>query len=133
MPRKRKLTLEKLYARYTDLLSERAEFEQEWQQISNYLVPGRGIYQRFAKPKKRKLTSPRVINNTAEDALYVLTSGMHGALTSPSRPWFRIEWEDEQLNEIEPLKAWLETPFEGGRHERRVKKIDEVCGATKSA
>jgi ribose 5-phosphate isomerase B len=23
------------------------------------------------------------------------------------------------------LKAWLDTPFEGGRHERRVAKIDE--------
>jgi ribose 5-phosphate isomerase B len=25
---------------------------------------------------------------------------------------------------IEILKAWLETPFEGGRHERRVQKIE---------
>jgi ribose 5-phosphate isomerase B len=25
----------------------------------------------------------------------------------------------------EVLKTWLETPFEGGRHERRVKKMDE--------
>ncbi len=24
------------------------------------------------------------------------------------------------------LKAWLETPFEGGRHERRVKKINDL-------
>jgi ribose 5-phosphate isomerase B len=30
------------------------------------------------------------------------------------------------------VKAWLETPFEGGRHERRIKKIAEIekneCG-----
>jgi ribose 5-phosphate isomerase B len=26
------------------------------------------------------------------------------------------------------LKAWLETPFEGGRHERRVEKIEIVSG-----
>jgi len=26
---------------------------------------------------------------------------------------------------VEILKAWLETPFEGGRHARRVAKIDE--------
>jgi ribose 5-phosphate isomerase B len=26
------------------------------------------------------------------------------------------------------LRAWLETPFEGGRHERRVRKIDDVKG-----
>lgn len=26
------------------------------------------------------------------------------------------------------LRAWLETPFEGGRHERRVEKIEQVDG-----
>lgn len=26
------------------------------------------------------------------------------------------------------LKTWLETPFEGGRHERRVEKIEQVAG-----
>jgi ribose 5-phosphate isomerase B len=25
---------------------------------------------------------------------------------------------------VETMKAWLDTKFEGGRHERRVKKID---------
>ena len=26
----------------------------------------------------------------------------------------------------EMLKVWLETPFEGGRHERRLKKLEEI-------
>lgn len=26
---------------------------------------------------------------------------------------------------VEILKTWLETPFEGGRHERRIRKIDK--------
>ena len=30
---------------------------------------------------------------------------------------------DEQA--VETMKTWLDTKFEGGRHERRVKKIDE--------
>ena len=29
----------------------------------------------------------------------------------------------------EVLKVWLETPFEGGRHERRVRKLDDEGGA----
>jgi ribose 5-phosphate isomerase B len=30
-------------------------------------------------------------------------------------------------SELEPiLKVWLETPFEGGRHQRRIEQIDEV-------
>jgi ribose 5-phosphate isomerase B len=26
----------------------------------------------------------------------------------------------------EIVKIWLETPFEGGRHERRIKKIEDI-------
>ena len=35
--------------------------------------------------------------------------------------------DDEKATEI--LKTWLETPFEGGRHERRVEKIDGTAKA----
>jgi len=87
---------------------ERAEWEAEWRDISDYLLPGRGIFQLYANPRKRKLTSPNVINTVAEDALYVLTSGMHGGLTSPSRPWFNLEWTDKNISMFEPLKAWLQ-------------------------
>lgn len=95
-------------SQYQELRDERSEWEQEWRQISDYLLPGRGIYQTYAKPRKRKLTTPKVINTIAEDALYVLTSGMHGGLTSPSRPWFMLEWADARLVQVEPLKAWLQ-------------------------
>ena len=38
---------------------------------------------------------------------------------------FNIEgsWKDS-VQEI--VKAWLETPFEGGRYERRLKKIEDI-------
>jgi hypothetical protein len=98
----------KAYSTYQALLNERSDFEAEWRQISQYLLPGRGIFTGTTKPTKRKLTSPKVINTVAEDALYVLTSGMHGGLTSPSRPWFRLEWQEAELKNIEPLKAWLQ-------------------------
>ena len=105
---KESLKLENLVFEYDRLVSDRSEFEAVWKQLSNYLVPARGMYDRFTKPQKRSITAPRVINNTGEEALYVLTSGMHGALTSPSRPWFRLEWADPQLNKIEFLKGWLQ-------------------------
>ena len=96
------------YSTYMTLVSERSEWEQEWRQISQYLLPGRGIYSGISRPRKRKLTNPKVINTIAEDALYVLTSGMHGGLTSPSRPWFKLEWTDPQIAAHEQLKAWLQ-------------------------
>jgi len=104
----KKLSFEKVSSSYNELLNERSEWEAEWRDISDYLLPGRGIYQTYSKPRKRKLTSTRVVNTIAEDSLYVLTSGMHGGLTSPSRPWFDLEWMDADVQRVEPLKAWME-------------------------
>jgi len=106
---KEKYTFGKVMQILQDLRQERQEWEAEWQLISDFLLPGRGIYLTNGKPRKRKLTSPKVINTVAEDALYVLTSGLHANLTSPSAPWFRLDWADMQLAAIEPLKAWLQT------------------------
>jgi hypothetical protein len=102
------LKFTKVSSAYDELRNERSEWEAEWRDISDYLLPGRGIYQTYSKPRKRKLTSIRVVNTIAEDALYVLTSGMHGGLTSPSRPWFQLDWEDSRLKDVEPLVAWME-------------------------
>ena len=95
-------------ATYETLKNERSEWEAEWRNISLYLLPGRGIFTGLSRPNKRKLTSPKVINTIGEDALYVLTSGMHGGLTSPSRPWFKLGWQDANLEKVEALKAWLQ-------------------------
>ena len=103
-----KFTLSKVQASFTAALNERSEFEAEWRTISNYLLPGRGIYQTYSKPRKRQLTSPKIQNNIAEDSLNVLSSGIHGGLTSPSRIWFNLEWADEKIQQFEPLKAWLQ-------------------------
>jgi hypothetical protein len=102
------LGYQKIVSSNEELKDERSEWEAEWRTISEYLLPGRGVYQSLSKPRKRKLTSPKVVNNMAEDALYVLTSGMHGNLTSPSRPWFKLSWSDSRLKYIEPLKRWLQ-------------------------
>lgn len=107
MPKK-SYDFNKVLSGYAECRSERSEWEAEWRSISDFLLPGRGIYQTYSKPRKRKLTSAKVVNTVAEDALYVLTSGMHGGLTSPSRPWFALEWSEKELDDIEPLKVWLQ-------------------------
>ena len=102
------LSFVKVMAAYQEARNERSEWEADWRMISDYLLPGRGIFQTYSKPRKRQLTNKKVINTTGEDALYVLTSGMHSGLTSPSRPWFTLSWTDENLKDFEPLKAWLQ-------------------------
>jgi len=95
-------------ALYNDSITEREDYEVEWRAVSRYLLPARGVWNRTSKPRKRRVTNSAVVNPEAEDALYVLTSGFHGALTSPSRPWFRLDWSDSKVKEVEELKAWLQ-------------------------
>ena len=98
----------KIMAAYQESLDERSDYESEWRKVSTYLMPGRGIYNRLSTPRKRRLTNPAVVNPMAEDALYVLASGMHGGLTSPSRPWFSLNWSDPNVQQIEFLKWWIQ-------------------------
>lgn len=92
---------------YEAAKQERADWETEWKDISEFLLPGRGRYG-DTKPDKRKLYSSSIINSIATDALNVLISGMHGGLTSPALPWFRLSWKQPEIEQFEPLKAWLQ-------------------------
>lgn len=89
-------------------LTYRASWDAEWRNITDFLLPGRGIYQLYSTPQVRKLVSPKVINTTAREALQVLTSGFHGGLTSPSRPWFDLTFSDSRIKQIHALRIWLE-------------------------
>lgn len=103
-----KLSYSNITAQHGELRNERAEWEAEWQDISRLLLPGRGIYQTYTRPQKRKLTTQGVVNTSAEDNLYILAAAMHSGLTSPSRPWLKQMWKDERINQVPQLRAWLE-------------------------
>ena len=49
-------------------LTERSAWDTEWKKITDYLLPGRGVYQLYNKPQVRKLVSPKVINTVAREA-----------------------------------------------------------------
>jgi hypothetical protein len=90
------------------LRSEASEWKTEWNDISDYLIPGRGIYNISSTPSKRRLSSPKAINTSAEDALDVLVSGIAGGLIPSSKPWLVLEWDDPIMNRDRVLKNWLQ-------------------------
>jgi hypothetical protein len=93
---------------YDQLITDRYEYIQEYREISNYLLPGRGILQTFSKPQKRKLTSPNIINPAAVEAMGILTAELHSRLTSPSRPWFKLNWDKDYVKKVQFLDWWLQ-------------------------
>jgi len=93
---------------YNQLLQERYDFVHEWRQLSDYLLPSRGLLHTYNRPQKRKLSPAKVINPTGSDALGVLVAELHSRLTSPSRPWFKLEWDNPEARQDEFLDWWLQ-------------------------
>lgn len=92
---------------YEELLDERRDIDVEARRISSYLLPGRGMFNNLERPAKRKFTSPRVVNPAGKEALKILSAGIHGWLTSPSRPWFRLQFTNPQLKKNPVLSRWM--------------------------
>ncbi len=91
----------------TELLrSERSSVYNTWQELSDNHLHNRGRFLRGSdKDKARK--PYRQVNNTSKLASRTIASGMMSGITSPARPWFRLQAPDPELNEYTPVKQYL--------------------------
>jgi len=99
--------------RFRSLYDESVTWRAHWAELRDYIAPNRGAFLdsiREEKPSEKGAKKrSKIINNVAEKALQILTSGLHGGLTSPSRPWFRFGLEDKDLEEFTQVRLWLRT------------------------
>jgi len=85
---------------------ERKAWYDLWMDLRDFILPGSGHFpgDKTNSPGDRYI---HLHDLTATRALRVLGAGMQSGLTSPARPWFRLEMEDDELNEIWAVKEWL--------------------------
>jgi hypothetical protein len=103
---------EKLKKYNRRLSSLKAEFDGSWRdhykEIAEYITTRKGRFlESDTEPNKGYKRTEKIINNTAERALSILTAGMYSGLTPSSRPWFRLSLEDTDLLQYQPVKRWL--------------------------
>ena len=80
-----------------------------YKEIADYIAIGRGRFLDQGEiVNQRSKAASRVINNTATDALHMLGAGLHGGLSSPARPWFQLQFVDEQMNSYSTYRSWLD-------------------------
>lgn len=103
--------IKRLHARYQKLKQDRTEWDQTWRDIQDFLLPRKGRFlSRGDRPDQDAgKTSPKIVDATATRALRTLSAGMQGGLTSPARPWFKLDLYDQDLVENERVKQWLHT------------------------
>lgn len=94
--------------RKTSLWNERSSWISHWRDISEYQQPRSGRFVVTDRNRGDKRAN-HVIDNTAIFASRTLAAGLMSGMTSPARPWFKLEIQDRDLMEYASVKEWLHT------------------------
>lgn len=97
---------QRIMARKSAMWLERASWVTHWREISEHQQPraGRFIVTDRNKGDKR---ANKILDNTAVFGARTLAAGLMSGITSPARPWFRLEIRDKDLMESVAVKTWL--------------------------
>ncbi|HSW00015.1 MAG TPA: portal protein [Sedimentisphaerales bacterium] len=84
-------------------------WRSHWKELQDYFLPRKGRYltDDTSDHNDGGKRNSKIINGVACDVLRILSAGMQGGVTSPSRPWFRLAILDPRKAQDEQVKAWL--------------------------
>jgi hypothetical protein len=88
--------------------SERKNFERGWDELSTYFLPMQsGIFNNdVGVPGEKKTLT--LYDITGTQANHDLASTFHSTVTNPATRWSNIEHEDDELNDDDESRQWLE-------------------------
>ena len=96
----------KLIEQKGKLQSNRGNFENVWQQISEFVLPNRGDFT-FMRAKGARADF-RVFDTTAIQANEMLAAALHSGLTNPAARWFDLRPRDPSLLDNDNVKKWID-------------------------
>ncbi len=99
-------TREAVLRRIKSLETERSSWFDHWREIQEVLLPRAGRF--FVTDTNRGQRRNDILDDTATAALTVLGAGMQYGMTSPARPWVRLETQDPDLMESANVSRWLD-------------------------
>lgn len=98
-------TGEAIKKRWASLKSERSSWDGAWKEISDYLIPSSGRFETSDRNDGKKRHT-NVLDSTATRALRTLAAGMMSGMTSPARPWFRLDVADPGVAQTHAVRSW---------------------------
>lgn len=96
-----------LMQKFSYLERERTNWENEWQEIADFVNPRRAHFQ-WNKEDRGKRTGTKIYDGTAQGALQLLADGLLGYLVSPSSNWFKLTFENQKIADLPGARVWLE-------------------------
>ena len=96
-----------LLSRYEKLEGQRQNWETHWQEVADYMQPRKAdVTKQRARGDKRM---EQVFDSSPIQAVELLAASLHGMLTNPSTPWFTLRFKDEDIENEDEAKIWLES------------------------
>jgi len=96
-----------LLSRFEKLESQRQNWETHWQDVADYMQPRKAdVTKQRARGDKRM---EQVFDSSPIQAVELLAASLHGMLTNPSTPWFTLRFKDEEVDNEDDAKLWLES------------------------
>ena len=96
---------QQILRRHEALRTERAPWLKHWQDVSKLVMPASG---RFISSDRTPAKFNDIYDNTATMAVHTLAAGLMSGMTSPARPWFKLDTPDPELMKHHPVKVWLD-------------------------
>jgi hypothetical protein len=90
--------------RWSAVKTNRSSWESEWREIAELTAPRR--FRANLSDSKGKKKNEKVLNPIGQLCIRTLAAGMMAGITSPSRPWMRLGIPEDELAEVESIKAW---------------------------
>ena len=99
-----------LLKRYDRLKSQRQNWESHWQEVADYMMPRKAdVTKSRSKGDKR---TELIFDSSPLQAVELLAASLHGMLTNPSTPWFSLRFKQDEMENEDEAKEWLESATE---------------------
>jgi hypothetical protein len=99
-----------LLKRFDRLKSQRQNWESHWQEVADYMQPRKAdVTKTRSKGDKR---TELIFDSSPLQAVELLAASLHGMLTNPSTPWFSLRFKEDDMENEDEAKEWLESATE---------------------
>lgn len=89
------------------LQGDRSSWESQWQQLQAFFAP-RSAQWNYSTTNQGQRQDYSIINETGLLALRTLAAGMITGMSSQTRAWFKLGFEDQAINDLQDVRDWCE-------------------------
>lgn len=105
-PNRTTMDRNELDKRWAGLDQDFTSWRPVYQDLTDFVLPFSGRYFETDRNNGRKRYGS-IYDEEATFALNVLAAGLMSGMSSPARPWFRLQTADPELNQFQSVKLWL--------------------------